>query len=222
MARREARFGYLLTGLAVYLVLSPIANEIFGEMDGLIMMIALCSILVIGIFSMQESRLLFGTGIFLAVTAVLLSIADYFVRGGESLKLAALADIFAFFAISIALGLKHMFSEGEITLNRLYGGISVYIMLGLCWSIVYMYLIWLKPDAFAGAIFDAPDNPLYWDMIYFSFVTLTTLGFGDITPVHPIARALTYTEAIVGQLYIAILIGTLVGNIAGRQRNKSA
>jgi voltage-gated potassium channel len=222
VARREARFGYLLTGLAVYLVLSPIANEIFGEMDGLIMMIALCSILVIGIFSMQESRLLFGTGIFLAVTAVLLSIADYFIPGGEALKLAALADIFTFFAISIALGFKHMFSEGEITLNRLYGGISVFIMLGMCWSIIYMYLIWLKPDAFAGAIFDSPDNPLYWDMIYFSFVTLTTLGFGDITPVDPIARALTYTEAIVGQLYIAILIGTLVGNIAGRRRNKSA
>jgi len=205
-----------------YLVLGPLAHEIFGEMNGLIMMIALSSILVIGIFSLQESRLLFGTGIFLAITAVLLSVADYFVPGGESLKLAALADIFAFFAISIALGFKHMFSEGEITLNRLYGGISVFIMLGMCWSIIYMYLIWLKPDAFAGAIFDAPDNPLYWDMIYFSFVTLTTLGFGDITPVHPIARALTYTEAIVGQLYIAILIGALVGNIAGRKNHTSA
>jgi len=59
-------------------------------------------------------------------------------------------------------------------------------------------------------------------MIYFSFVTLTTLGFGDITPLDPIARALVYTEAIVGQLYIAILIGTLVGNIAGRHKSKSA
>ena len=222
MVRREARFGYLLIGLVAYLVLGPIAHEILGEMDGLIMMIALSSVLVIGIFSLQESRLLFGTGIFLAVTAVLLSLADYFVPGGEALKLALLADIFTFFAISIALGLKHMFSEGEITLNRLYGGVCVYIMLGMCWSIVYMCLIWLTPDAFAGAIFDTADNPLYWDMIYFSFVTLTTLGFGDITPVDSIARALVYTEAIVGQLYIAILIGTLVGNIAGRQRRKSA
>ena len=222
MAIREARFGYLLTGLVAYLLLGPLAHKIFGEMDGLIMMIALSSILVIGIFSLQESRLLFGTGIFLAVTAVLLSIADYFIPGGDTLKLAALADIFTFFAISIALGLKHMFSDGEITLNRLYGGACVFIMLGMCWSIIYMYLIWLEPDAFAGAILDTPDNPLYWDMIYFSFVTLTTLGFGDITPVDPIARALVYTEAIVGQLYIAILIGTLVGNIAGRRNSKSS
>ena len=221
MAMREARFGYLLTGLMTYLVLGPIAHEVFGDMDGLVMMVALSSILVIGIFSLQESRLLFGAGIFLAVTAISLSLADFFIVGGDILKLAAMADIFAFFAIGIALGLKHMFSEGEITLNRVYGGICVYIMLGLCWSIVYMYLIWLQPDAFAGAIFDTADNPLYWDMIYFSFVTLTTLGFGDITPVDPIARALVYTEAIVGQLYIAILIGTLVGNIAGKHRHKS-
>jgi len=222
VAKREARFGYLLTGLMAYLVLGPLAHEIFGEMDGLIMMIALSSILVIGIFSLQESRLLFGAGIFLAVTAILLSVADYFVPGGQTLKLALLADIFTFFAISIALGLKHMFSEGEITLNRLYGGICVYIMLGMSWSIVYMCLIWLRPDAFAGAIFDTTDNPLYWDMIYFSFVTLTTLGYGDITPVDAIARALTYTEAIVGQLYIAILIGTLVTNITGTRKHKSA
>ena len=222
MAMREARFGYLLTGLVAYLVLGPIAHEIFGARDGLIMMIALSSILVIGIFSLQESRLLFGFGIFLAVTATSLSIADFFIPGGELLKLAAMADIFLFFAMGVALGLKHMFSEGEITLNRLYGGICIYIMLGLCWSIVYMYLIWLQPDAFSGAIFDTADNPLYWDMIYFSFVTLTTLGYGDITPVDPIARALVYTEAIAGQLYIAILIGTLVGNITGKHRRKSA
>jgi voltage-gated potassium channel len=220
VARREARFGYLLAGLVLYLVLGPLARELFGEMDGLVMMIALSSILVIGIFSLQESRLLFGIGIFLAVTAVSLSIADFFVPSGEALKLAAMADIFTFFAISIALGFKHMFSEGEITLNRLFGGICVYIMLGMCWSIVYMYLIWVQPDAFAGALNDSPDNPVYWDMVYFSFVTLTTLGYGDITPVEPVGRALVYTEAIVGQLYIAILIGTLVGNISGRLKEK--
>ena len=216
MAHREARFGYLLAGLIAYLLLGPLAREIFGEMDGLVLMIALSSILVIGIFSLQESRLLFGIGIALAAIAVSLTVLDFFNTRSQILKLITLADVFIFFVISIVLGLRHLFDEGPITLNRLMGGICIYILLGMCWSIIYMYLIWWHPDAFAGAIADTPDNPLFWDMIYFSFVTLTTLGYGDITPVEPVARALTYTEAIVGQLFIAILIGTLVGNIAGR------
>lgn len=216
MQHREARFGYLLAGLTAYLLLGPLAREIFGEMDGLILMVALSSILVIGIFSLQESRLLFGIGIALAAIAVLLTVMDYFNARNQILKLITLADVFIFFVISIALGVRHLFDEGPITLNRLMGGICIYILLGMCWSIVYMYLIWWQPDAFAGAVLDTPDNPVFWDMIYFSFVTLTTLGYGDITPAEPVARALAYTEAVVGQLYIAILIGTLVGNIAGR------
>lgn len=216
MQHREARFGYLLAGLTAYLLLGPLAREIFGEMDGLILMVALSSILVIGIFSLQESRLLFGIGIALAAIAVLLTVMDYFNARNQILKLITLADVFIFFAISIALGVRHLFDEGPITLNRLMGGICIYILLGMCWSIIYMYLIWWRPDAFAGLVLDAPDNPVFWDMIYFSFVTLTTLGYGDITPAEPMARALAYTEAVVGQLYIAILIGTLVGNIAGR------
>jgi len=216
MAHREARFGYLLAGLMAYLLLGPLAREIFGEMDGLVLMVALSSILVVGIFSLQESRLLFGVGIALAAIAVLLTISDFFLEENQTLKLIALADIFIFFSISIALAVRHLFQAGPITLNRLLGGICIYILLGMCWSILYMYLIWWQPDSFAGAVLDTPDNPLFWDMIYFSFVTLTTLGYGDITPAEPVARALAYTEAVVGQLYIAILIGTLVGNLAGK------
>jgi len=216
MPHREARFGYLLAGLMAYLILGPLAREIFGEMDGLVLMVALSSILVVGIFSLQESRLLFGVGIALAAIAVLLTISDFFLQENQTLKLIALADIFVFFSISIALAVRHLFQTGPITLNRLLGGICIYILLGMCWSILYMYLIWWQPDSFAGAVLDTPDNPLFWDMIYFSFVTLTTLGYGDITPAEPVARALAYTEAVVGQLYIAILIGTLVGNLAGK------
>jgi len=219
MPHREARFGYLLAGLTAYLLLGPLAREIFGEMDGLVLMVALSSILVVGIFSLQESRLLFGIGIALAAVAVLLTISDYFAGENQTLKLIALADIFIFFCISIALAVRHLFQEGPITLNRLLGGICIYILLGMCWSILYMYLIWWQPDSFTGAVLDTADNPLFWDMIYFSFVTLTTLGYGDITPAEPVARALAYTEAVVGQLYIAILIGTLVGNLAGKMKH---
>ena len=79
-----------------------------------------------------------------------------------------------------------------------------------------MFLVVWQPDSFTGLAPYTADSTIFWDMIYFSFVTLTTLGYGDITPTQPIAKSLAYTEALTGQLFIAILIGTLVGNIAGR------
>ena len=217
MPQKKERFGYLLVGLIAYLVLGPIAREILGDMDGLILLITLCSVLVIGIFSLQESRLLFTVGISMAIVAILLVVLDSF-QDNHILKLLALADIFLFFAMSIWLAFRHLFDAGPIDIHKLTGGVCIYLLLGLCWSILYMYLIWWQPEAFTGIMLDKPDNPIYWDMVYFSFVTLTTLGYGDITPATTIARALAYTEAVTGQLYIAILIGTLVGNIAGRLR----
>jgi voltage-gated potassium channel Kch len=219
VTKREPNFGYLLAGLLMYLLLGPLAREIVGEGDGLVLMGTLSAVLVIGIFGLQESRIMFGVGLLLAVTAVSLTVVDYLVPEQANIKLAALADIFLFFVLSIFLAAKALFSAGPATLNRVIGGICIYILLGMCWSIIYMYVIFFNPDAFSGAVIDTPDNPVFWDMIYFSFVTLTTLGYGDITPLEPFARGLAYTEALVGQLFIAILIGTLVGNLAGRLRN---
>ena len=216
MPHREARFGFLLAGLMAYLLLGPLARQLFGEMDGFVLMTALSCILVVGIFTLQNSRALFGVGIGLAAIAILFTVADVFVPQNDTLMLLLLVDILIFFCISITLAVRNLFNEGPITINRLLGGICIYILLGMCWSIVYRFLIVWQPDSFAGLATHTADSAIFWDMIYFSFVTLTTLGYGDITPTQPIARSLAYTEALTGQLFIAILIGTLVGNIAGR------
>jgi voltage-gated potassium channel Kch len=216
MPRSEPRFGFLLAGLIAYLILGPLAHQLFGEMDGLVLMLALNSILVIGIFSLRASHLMFVTGATLATISVLLTIVDYFTGETAALKLIALIDIFVFLVLSITMAIMHLFHQGEIKIDRLLGGICIYIMLGICWSIVYMFLIWWQPDSFAGVAAGSPNNPLFWDMVYFSFVTLTTLGYGDITTLTPVSRALAYTEAMTGQLFLAILIGTLVGHLAGK------
>jgi Ion channel len=95
---------------------------------------------------------------------------------------------------------------GPITTRRIEGAISVYLLLGFTWAQAYE-LVWLwHPQAFAGAVGGQDPNP--WT--YYSFVTLTTVGYGDIMPVHPLARALAVLEALTGQLYLAILLARLV------------
>jgi hypothetical protein len=113
-------------------------------------------------------------------------------------------------AILTGLVLEHVFRAGPITGDRIRGAIAAYLLLGLVWAFAYA----LVERAFPGGMkMEHAFLSVHHEMqtfAYFSFVTLTTVGYGDITPVHPVARMLAVGEALVGQLYPAILIGRLV------------
>jgi hypothetical protein len=114
--------------------------------------------------------------------------------------------------ILTGMTLKQTLRPGPVTVYRVIGGIAGYLLIGFAWPLAYQLL----EEKVPGAIHFEPGLPAaltqqagHW--IYFSFVTLTTVGYGDVQPVHPVARTLAVSEALVGQLYIAILIATLVG-----------
>ena len=109
--------------------------------------------------------------------------------------------------ILTGLVLEHVFREGPITADRVRGAVAAYLLLGLVWTFGYILVERFSPGAIqAGG--GSPKNSAHF--AYFSFVTLTTLGYGDTVPVHPVARSLAIAEALVGQLYPAILIARLV------------
>jgi len=100
------------------------------------------------------------------------------------------------------------------------GSICVFILVGICWSIFYFFESVVHPGAFSGI--DAEfGKSRFTDLLYYSYVTLSTLGYGDITPVTPIARTLAYLEALFGQFYIAILVASFVGMHISVRRSKS-
>jgi Ion channel len=103
--------------------------------------------------------------------------------------------------------LRLVLRRGPITTNRIEGAIAVYLLLGLTWAHAYGLVALWHPGAFTGAVDGR--GPLLWTY-YYSFVTLTTMGYGDIMPVHPLARALAVLEALTGQLYLAIMLARLV------------
>jgi ion channel len=108
--------------------------------------------------------------------------------------------------------LERTLRAGWINGYRVLGGIAGYLLIGLTWTFAYQLLIQQAPSAMhfgPGLAESLPGQPSR--LIYLSFTTLTTVGFGDIHPVSPAARSLTVAEALVGQLYIAILIASLVG-----------
>jgi hypothetical protein len=112
---------------------------------------------------------------------------------------------------------RAVFADGRITAHRIAGGVMLYMLVALVFVSLYLFVGEAQPGAFKNLeIVDSPH--LAADMIYFSFVTLTSVGYGDIIPVLPIARGLCNLEAICGQLFPAILIARLVSLHAEQRR----
>lgn len=109
--------------------------------------------------------------------------------------------------IALVLLSQVLFREGPVTSSRIQGAIAVYLLFGVGWAHAYHIAELVHPGSF-----NSPGGTLssVTDFAYFSFVTLSTVGYGDITPVRPIARTLAMGEALAGQLYLAVLIARLV------------
>jgi hypothetical protein len=115
-------------------------------------------------------------------------------------------------AILVVMTLRQTFRPGPVSVHRVLGGVAAYLLIGLTWAFGYKLLMEERPDAihfqaFIGGIPTSEPSRL----IQFSFSTLTSVSYGDAYPVHRIARSLATAEALIGQLYPAILIATLVG-----------
>lgn len=114
------------------------------------------------------------------------------------------------FGVLTWLVLRRVFCPGKINLHRVLGAVAVYLLVGLMFSNVYRLIALDAPNAFLMLGQPASYDQIASHFTYFSFVALTTLGFGDITPVHPLAKSMTLLSSFIGTLYPAILIGRLV------------
>ncbi len=111
-----------------------------------------------------------------------------------------------------SLILSQTFREGPTTTHRIMGAVAVYLMIGMVWSAAYYLVALCIPGAFniQGTSASGSGESLQSQLFYFSFVTLTSIGYGDIAAVHPVVRMLVILEGVVGQLFPAILIARLV------------
>src|SRR5882757_2680588 len=120
-------------------------------------------------------------------------------------------------AAMIGVVSRTVFATGRVTHHRIIGAILVYLSIAVTFSALFTIVGLLVPDAFSGMAFK-DDAAQASNVIYFSFVTLTSTGYGDVFPVHPVARSLCNLETIIGQLYPATLLARLVSlEIEGRR-----
>ena len=167
------------------------------------------------------SRSLVPVAGILAVVGLLAVAVVLRVRGGSvALDVSLQATAWLLIALVIIWTVaRAVFGPGRITYHRIVGAIMLYLTIGLVFVALYSMVGAFSPNAFSGTTITARVS-LPSDLVYFSFTTLTTLGYGDIMPVHPIARSLSNVEAFIGQVYPATLLARLVslGEGPARQR----
>jgi hypothetical protein len=172
-----------------------------------------------GAFAVNQSRAatVCMIAIFLASGVVLTTS-----RLHPAAHLAQLGSILSTVALLlyVRIVLLVMFRRGPVTWHRIQGGVCAYLLVGMAWGSAFEFVERLSPGAFHFVSPPMDMDQLTWKLTYFSFSTLTTVGFGDVAPVLPLARSLAIAEAVVGQLFPVILMGALVA-MAMQPRAKS-
>lgn len=206
---KEDNFTYLLSSLIFLLFSCASVDQFMSGYGQSIILLATIITMVIGVWSIRSSRYIFNMGLALLTLAVLTSLLINFLNVRE-LEFIYISLLLLFFLLTLKPALEQALFSGQITKNNIIGSICIFLLLGLIWTMLYLLISEFTPNAFSG-IESAGWKKNLPDFIYFSFVTLTTLGFGDILPVSPLARFLVYMEAVVGIFYMAIVVSSLVG-----------
>lgn len=181
--------------------------------------IAFALVLVAAVFVVSGSLIAFAAAL-LAVGCVVAATVMRHIHPSEiDILLDASAWLLAGVTLIIVVA-RAVFAPGQINFHRVIGSILLYLSIGLVFVALFCFVAVFEPNAFTGIGPLHDDLAVAGNLIYFSFVTLTSVGYGDIVPLHPYARGLSNVEAIIGQLYPATLLARLVTlELQGRRKS---
>jgi len=199
------RFLFLLISMVLMFALRPFLEN-FVRISYL-MDIFFFAIFLSAVYAISQKR---STFIIALVMALLIEILIWLGHLTDISSLRTIGNFLAILFISFiaTVILPYLFTEDEITSDVIMGAICVYFLIGLAWAFIFFTLELFQPGSFQMPQGQGIDLSHF---SYYSYVTLTTLGYGDITPISTQARSLALLEAIMGQLYLAILVARLVG-----------
>jgi len=211
-------FGFLLAALLLLFLFYPLAsrNEIFRQS---LLILTYVSVLY-GLKKAGYNRK------FLYIFPLLAMLSVFFGHSYLSNTLSIPTLIFFsstifFFIFSSIFILNYVLKSSEISIDKIFAAICVYFLLGMIWSFLYALTDLFIPGSFIFTNLSQGQDHTAGFFIYYSFVTLTTLGYGDIIPTSDIAKSLAALEAFTGQLFLAVLIARLVGLHIAHSMNKN-
>lgn len=205
---QKNNFVYLFFSLLIFLFSAAIMSEFPGTVGRDIFSVVTVLMLILSIKSLQTEKTWMWTVYALVVSFMILTglgkIFDHQLNVYLSLVI-----LLMFFIGSFSMAVKQVLFIGDIDGNKIIGSLSLYMLLGLIWAVVYLLLLAMDATAFSG--FETANwQQNFSCAAYYSFVTLTTLGYGDILPTNHLSEFFVYLEAIIGVFYMAIIVSSLI------------
>jgi hypothetical protein len=203
-------FIWLLGGLIFFLFAGAVADQFQLEHTNRIINLALMITLVLNIWCVDNPRTNFigwkaGATFIIAITMITDTVI-----ASNVLAMYQLFMTFLFLALTTWQAWSQVMFTGRVDQNKIVGAVCIYLLIGLLWAFAYLIVEAFLPGSFKGL-----EGELWQkntdNLVYYSIVTLTTLGYGDITPEGPIAQFLAYMEAVIGVFYMAVLVASLIG-----------
>jgi hypothetical protein len=213
---------YLLLTLLFTLFILPLTGERIST--SILLNLVFSLVMLLGVYSLRRNRRMFWIGLLLMMPALIFRWMTYFVESQLAYGIAELSvSVFLFFTFLMII--VDILQEKNISLNTIYGGIVAYLFIALCFSSLYNGIHIFNNNAFLfnGAletIGKSIDTQTFGDFTYYSLITLSTVGYGEITPYSDYARFSSALQGILGQLYLTIFLARLVGmHIAQYQKH---
>ncbi len=219
---QDHRFNILLGSLVALFLFMPLVQQLFpgkshtfGRFSVTVLFVIM---LLSSILAISKRAAVERIALCLALPAIIFDLA-VLVNDVFLVELSAHLFNIAFLGFTGLVILAYVFSVREVTFNTISASLCVYFLMGLMWAVVFSLLTLIDPASFyigfeehaasQTAMHFGGGNSVF--PIYFSLVTITTLGYGDISPATPIACTFSACEAVMGQLYLAVLVARLVG-----------
>ena len=214
---KRDRYLFLLLSILTLLLIIPLFHGIF-KLNTLID-ISITAIFLSSLYAISQK----AQNLRIAAGLILPIIAGMWLANLMNIpNIRLLADLCSilFFAFIIIIILSALLKENIVTLDVIYGAVVVFLLMALMWAFIFDIIETLKPGSFQVTANHSQGTRVHF--VYYSFVTITTVGYGDILPVSLIARAFSILEMVVGQFYLIVLIARLVGiNITQSMEKKS-
>ncbi len=200
----------LLISILLLFIVAPLAAGV--RQGALILNVIAATVLIAGSYALFERKRLFVVAVALSaisIVATWLLIASR-QHWASLLSRSCVILLIVFFSVTI---LGYVLRSGRVTVDKIFAAICVYMLIGYAWTFTYALIDELQPGSFVALSATAADDYVAREIQfrYFSFITLTTVGYGDILPRSAAARTMAVLEAITGQIYLTVLVARLVG-----------
>jgi hypothetical protein len=202
---------YLLASIILVFFIGPVAFD-YGLLSIVNLEILFLVILIFSIFLHQHDSKLFKVTV---ASLIIILINILFFDNNQSVSQYFLKILIV--SITIVELFREIFKTKIIDSHIISSAISIYVLVGIFWYLLFMFLLMIDPDSFDIRNFNPEMVSI--DMIYFSFTTLTTLGYGDITPLSYTAKMWSITEAMMGVMFLAVMISRVVSLFGSKKKN---